>query len=235
MDLGPAVARRDAAPVRGTPRTIEIVGPPGAGKTSLLSLLAARRPGLRAVGHWRRLEFLPDFVRESVAILPLCAAQCRARRPLGRRDLERLVRLQASRRIAARWRRQGDLVVMDQGPVYTLATLRPGACGPGADGRLEAWWDRTAREWAGLLDLVIVLEADDGILLQRIFGRDKPHRLKSIVEADRLDWLTALRQSLERTVDRFGGPGGVAVIRFDTGREDLSRIADRVGAEIDRG
>jgi hypothetical protein len=234
MDLGQAVARRVATPARGAARTVEIVGPPGAGKSTLLAALAARRPDLRVIGRWRRAEFLPDFLLGSVAILPIGAARCLALRPLGRRDLERLVRLRAARRIAARWRRQGEVVVMDQGPVYTLATLRLGACAPAAGGRLAACWDRTARDWAGLIDRIIVLDADDAILIERICGREKPHALKSIAGADRRGWLAVLRGALERTVDRIAAGGRVEVVRFDTGQADLDGIAERIAMEIDR-
>jgi thymidylate kinase len=221
------------APALGMVRTVEIVGPPGAGKTSLLSALAARRPGLRTMAAWRRPVYLPEFARETLGLIPLFVAQWSAGRPLARRDMERLVRVQASRRIAAGWGE--EVVLMDQGPIYTLATLRLGACGPGASERLRSWWDRMVQEWAGLLETVIYLEAEDDVLLSRIRGRSKDHRLKFGIEPDGLAWLTMLREALERTLDRFRERSRLTVLRFDTGREELPRIVDRVSEALERG
>jgi deoxyadenosine/deoxycytidine kinase len=216
-----------------TTRTIEIVGLPGAGKSSLLSALAERRPGLRPIHDWRHLRFLPSFAGNAVGLLPFFAAQWTARQPLSRRDMERMVRLQASRKITQRMREQ--FVVFDQGPVYTLGTLQLSASRPTENGRFEVWWNRTAQQWANLLDTVVILEARDDILLRRIMDRSKPHRLKSVADVDRSEWLAMLREALEGTVETFRTHFGLSVLRFDTGKEDLPGIVDRVGAELDRG
>jgi deoxyadenosine/deoxycytidine kinase len=146
--------------------------------------------------------------------------------------MERMVRLQTSRRVAAGWTQQ--LVVMDQGPIYTLATLQMRASRPAGGDAFDTWRNHVVQEWAGLLDTVIYLEASDDVLLRRIADRSKPHRLRSCIDADALRWLAQLRDALEQTVERFRACAALSVLRFDTGDQELACIADRIGAELDR-
>jgi RNase adaptor protein for sRNA GlmZ degradation len=146
--------------------------------------------------------------------------------------MERMVRVQTSHRIAAHW---GEGIrVLDQGPIYTLATLCIRRSRSVVGDPFEVWWNRMAQAWAGLLDTVVFLEAADEILLERIRGRSKPHRLKTHRGADGSRSLAALRDALERTVERIRAHSDVSVLRIDTGRDDLSRVADRILERLDR-
>jgi broad-specificity NMP kinase len=146
--------------------------------------------------------------------------------------MERMVRVQMSRRVAAQWRE--GIRVLDQGPIYTLGTLHTRSPRVAVSDSFEVWWNRMASEWAGLLDTVVFLEAADAILLERIRGRSKPHRLKAGRCADASRSLAVLRDALERTVDRIRAHSEVSLIRVDTGRDDLARVVNRVLAELDR-
>jgi hypothetical protein len=226
LDAALAPGRGSAGPP--IPGVVEIVGPPGAGKTSLLSALAERASGVRPVYGWRRLRWAPGFAGDAALLLPLFVGEWRAGRPLAQRDMERMVRVQASRRIAERW--SGDTRVMDQGPIYTLATLRLSHSRSAEDDPFEIWWSRMARRWSRLLDAVIYLDANDEVLLQRIQQRPKPHRLKagSGFDQDGLEWLGSLRGELQRTVEKLRGGCELPMLRFDTGEEDAAGILNRV-------
>ena len=231
MASPPALTLRSKGPERRISRIVEIVGPPGAGKTSLLSALDAQGLGLRPVYGWRRLRLLPSFARDALDLSPFFLAARRAGQPLARRDLERMVRVQTSRRIAAQWRE--GIRVMDQGPIYTLGTLHLHRPYVAVSDPFEIWWNRMAQAWASLLDTVILLDAADEILLERISGRSKPHRLKAD-GADGSRSLAALRDTLDRTVESIRVHSELSLLRIDTGRDGLARVVDRVRAELDR-
>ena len=189
---------------RRTSHKVEIVGPPGAGKTSLLSALVESQPELEPIHEWRQLRFYPSFASNAFGLLPFFLFQWMARQPISRRDMERMIRLRASRKITQNL--NDEIVVLDQGPVYTLATLHLSDSRPIDSSSFENWWEQIAQLWAEVLDTVVFLEAPGDVLLQRILDRNKPHflksqTLKSQTEVDKLEWLEVLSATLKRTVD----------------------------------
>jgi deoxyadenosine/deoxycytidine kinase len=217
---------------RRTSHKVEIVGPPGAGKTSLLSALVENQPELRPIHEWRQLRFYPSFAKNALGLLPFFLFQWMARQPLSRRDMERMIRLHASRRITQQLK--DEIVVLDQGPVYTLATLHLSETRPTDSASFESWWKEVAQRWSGVLDTVVFLEAPGDVLLQRILHRDKPHFLKSQTDVDELEWLEVLSAALKRTVDIFQEHSPLTVLRFDTSKEQLPDILARVQTELAR-
>jgi hypothetical protein len=198
-----------------------------------LSALTEQVPGLCPVFGWRRFRFAPSIARDTALLLPLFFGEWRLRRPLARRDMERMIRAQASLRIAARWR--AGMRVMDQGPIYTLGTLHLRHPRIAEAPRLESWFGQMERHWARLLDTVIYLDAPDDVLLQRIGERSKDHRLKTTVDEDGLVWLASLRGELERTVDRLRACSPLTMLRFDTGGQDPAALLNRVRRVLDHG
>jgi deoxyadenosine/deoxycytidine kinase len=215
-----------------TSHKVEIVGPPGAGKTSLLSVLVESQPELEPIHEWRQLRFYPSFASNAIGLLPFFLFQWMARQPLSRRDMERMIRLHASRTITENL--EDEIVVLDQGPIYTLATLHLSASRPTNSSSFENRWKQVAQRWAGLLDTVVFLEAPGDVLLQRILDRSKPHFLKSQTGVDKLEWLNVLSATLKRTVDIFQEHSGLTVLRFDTSKEQLPDILARVQKELAR-
>jgi predicted ATPase len=217
---------------RRTSHKVEIVGPPGAGKTSLLSALVENRPELLPIHDWRQLRFYPSFAKNAAGLLPFFLFQWMARQPLSRRDMERMIRLHASQRITQRLK--DEIVVLDQGPIYTLATLHLSDTRPTDSASFEKLWKQVARRWAGVLDTVVFLEAPGDVLLRRILERDKPHFLKSQTAVDKLEWLEVLSATLKRTVETFQEHSGLTVLRFDTSKEELPDILARVQTQLAR-
>ena len=208
-----------AAPERGRGAVIEVMGPAGAGKTSLARALARMDPRVRLGFDVPRPVWSPRVIQAHVRLfLPWLA-----RRPRDRwftwNELKSMAFLEAWLP-AARRTRPGTVAVVDHGPVYRLARLAGSGPGVVASGPFRRWWDRCLAGWLDTLDLVVYLDAPDETLLERVerrghwfLGADRP-------EAEKRAFLERYRAWFE------------AVLASADARPRILRLrSDRVGPE----
>lgn len=205
-------------------RIAELVGPPGAGKSSVFRALLGRevsverRPGLPSLGA--RGTVARSLV---TSISTLVRTRGFARR-LDPEQVRMMTYLHAVPRIFAERPAAAErILVFDQGPLFLLS--RPSIDRPA----LRDWREHTIDEWARLLDVVVVLDAPDTILADRINDRDEWHRLQGAPEVDAVDDIVATRRRYEDLVAAFAArPDGPEPIRFDTSGSTPERIADEI-------
>jgi AAA domain len=155
-------------------RTVEVVGPPGTGKSTLTAALAAAGERISVVQRYGDAPGVAGLLRAAAVVVPL------ARSERDRRRLRWMARLEASAGVLERCRGDAPVVLFDQGPVYTLARLWASAAGIPRQPGYTRWYDAKLRQWRDLLDVVVVLDAPDEVLLGRIRGRAKPHAAKGM-------------------------------------------------------
>ena len=200
-----------------TASVIEIVGPAGSGKTTVAAQMCTR-PGVSA---WSSVSSADGRARRIVAggrampeVLRLVT-----RRPPTRQQVAWLGRLVALESVA---RRPDDgVLVLDQGPLYTLSRLmaaRPDCAGDG-------WITRRTARWANLLDAVVLLDAADEVLVERIRTRPKDHAVKASGDGDALAAVARQRDELELVV-RAAEAHGLRVLRRRTDQLPVDQIAD---------
>jgi thymidylate kinase len=205
----------------------EVLGPPGAGKTTILEALSSRLPAtITPVRAYRSRRLLPAYARAGVAVAPMVWSGARgAVDPW--KHVNWMIRMQASTRVLTAQRpASGGVVLFDQGPAYTLVRLRRPVDETTA---YERWWRQMAERWARLLDVVIFLDAADEVLLERIRGRTKAHAVKDIpaARADRI--LTDYRRQCEDVAGALAASGqGARVHRLDTSSGQLPHHIDAV-------
>lgn len=215
------------------PAVVEIVGPPGAGKTTLSSALGALGDGIRPVSVYLSPSRLPRYVADGLTLLPMCLHQSLKTRGMAR-NVRLVVRLTGAPRLLEDVVPLGPrVVVLDQGPLFTLMRLAERmpehARGPG----FRSWWGRTVRTWAELLDALILVDAPDPVLLDRIRTRSKDHSLKKRAVGAR-DALASHRQLQEAMIGELRARGDVPVLHVDTGRRSVDETAAETAIGLER-
>lgn len=209
---------------------LELAGPAGVGKTSLQRALAARWSGApRTIWGLPAPSLLATGVRSLPGFVPLWSA---ARAPLWdeTRHLVRLLTLETALKSEVR----PTPIIFDEGPVFALAWLRGFGHPVMRSSAADSWWRLTTRIWAGIMEVVVVLDAPDAILAQRIRSRPEDHEVKAYPDAEIADWMARFRESLDWVLSELTAEGGPAVIRISTAEGSPASLAATVVESLER-
>lgn len=238
LTAAPPRGRRESPSGRRAPgRTliVELIGPAGAGKTAVLRSLG-RDPRVQAGVRIDRVRQLAEMVVHGAALLPVALTL------LGRgwrrhwHGLPHLVRLRTlPRAIAlAAAEAEADVILLDEGPVFSLARLSVFQQANQGEGRLAGAWHAELDRWSGLLDLVIWIDAPDVVLAERIRSRLKRHQIKGATDAEVAVFLERYRQAYREILDRLTTGGRVGMVYLDTSDLAVDVAAGRVLAELEQ-
>lgn len=202
-------------------RLVELVGPPGAGKSTVFQALLGRAENVQVPPGLLTREYAPLLAANVAATLGMLvrrgAIGCLT--PAHLRVMAYLRALPAL--LERRSPGNGSVLVFDQGPLYLLGRPRV------MDARLAPWRQEMFESWASLLDVVVWLDAPDEVLVERIDGRSKWHRLKGQTADAATDVLAESRTVYESMISRLEGRGDrPAILRFDTSGTSSDEIAD---------
>lgn len=212
-------------------RFVELVGPAGAGKSTLVARLPERGAGVAAGPN---LWGLPKglLLRSAAALVPTIVASLIDRHPLRPAEIGQMVRMGALRRALVRvaGRRKGT-IVMEEGPVFGLAWLDVHHSGAG---RVRAAWRRReSEEWARRLDAVVRVDADDDVLARRIRAREKAHSVKHAGDDTIERFLERYRNSYDRILGDLEERGHLSVRTLRGAQKPIDEEAARLRAAID--
>lgn len=212
---------------------VEIVGPAGAGKTTLCRALAQHEPAIRVGLSLRAPQYWPLFVSKSFQALPIFLQKPEQQRWFTFREWRTIVYIQVLWQVLniTRWP-QPTTIVLDQGPVHKLIGLRGFNVGAQHLSGFACWWEQTLQQWAATLCLVIHLDADAPVLMERIHRRDKWHRIKEMPTPNAQELLFGKRAAFEQTITQLTTNGGPKVLRFNTKEESLEQIVEQVLAVL---
>ncbi len=192
----------------GSARLVEVLGLPGAGKTTVVQAIASR-DGIVVRSRYRSLDNVPAYAAAAVRLAPMLLAS-----PAAWPDRNRIVRAESSWAIARRSMRGGaDAVVFDQGPLFLLKQVSETARRSRA---IAAWRAQRLARWGRTLDLVVLLDAPNDVLVRRIRDRAKEHVLRDIPEDVAVRSLDADRRSFDALLADLCRGGPVRVERLDT-------------------
>jgi hypothetical protein len=216
---------KEADPPRTRLRLVELMGPAGAGKSTVFEELLARDPTILETPTLRKNRYAAVVAVNTIS----AAATIIRRRALDLEDPKEQVRImmyvQALPRVLPQLGTPGDsAIVFDQGPLFLLTRHNFG------DKRLSAWWNRMVDTWSPLLDIVVFLDAPDDLLRERINTRDKWHALKGADDSSAVDVLRVTRHIYARTLEAVAARpgGGPKILRFDTSLLSADEIAGAI-------
>jgi deoxyadenosine/deoxycytidine kinase len=218
----------------------EIVGPAGAGKSTLTQVLRERDGSLRTgLSVWGLPPAL--LCLNAVLSLPRFVGLYRSRGRIRRDEVKLIVRLSALHQLLGRESYKNyRTLLLDEGTIFALVKLlafgdKVNSSGSGRSNHLDAWTQSLLHRWARRLDAVIWLDAPDEILAERIRSRGKAHRVKDKSDEEIYAFLARYRDSYERVISELTARHGLKVIRFSTESHSLEEVADQILAGMQKG
>lgn len=210
---------------------VEIVGACGSGKSTLTRAVTDHDPAhqLEEFLQFKKLDHLRSAAHSVPGLANLLVAGLRARRLPDVTELKLIIYLMVwHHRIRRSPVRGTRAVVVDQGPVYALATLRrtnPPLPGTEPAGR---WWRTVLAQWATTLDVIVWLDAPDDVLWERVQNRSEEHEIKGGPKESGIDFIKAYRDSFESTLEEFDHVGGPRIMRFNTSHWTTERMVTEI-------
>lgn len=214
-----------------TPLLLEIIGLAGTGKSTITRALCQSHKEI-ALGErllvWN-VRHLPYIVKHTMLSLPILLRQPGSGRRFTRKESVKIVYLNGwHRMLMQQGPGEGNVTILDQGPIYDLATLH--GFGPEKlhSQSYVAWWATMYEQWAQAIDVVIWLDAPIEILIERIRSREKWHPVKDRSVQDMYDYLTRYRSSHEYVMSQLAATRELDTLRFDTHRQTVDEIVLQV-------
>ncbi|MGH7531140.1 MAG: hypothetical protein ACREMN_12210 [Gemmatimonadales bacterium] len=209
---------------------VELVGPAGAGKTTLARGVSAADRTVRAgLSLWGLPR--PQLLVSALALVPTAVGAALRGARLRGGELAQMIRLGALRRVVRREAPRHRILLLDEGPVFALSWLDVFFTRNG-DRVPASWRRRTIADWALLLDLVVFLDASDLTLAQRIRSRSKTHPVKDHSDAEISGFSARFRQAFERAIGELSRAGHLAVDVLSTEGDALEHSAARLLAAL---
>jgi hypothetical protein len=210
------------------PLVVELVGPAGVGKSTLARCLGAPGRGMRpGVSVWGLPVLL--LAQTAATFLPRLLGLPRAVPWTARKQIIRLETLAywVERQTA---RAADEVILLVEGPVFGLSWLR--VFGHEATGGipLARWRHAALTRWAGLLDLVVLLDAPDPLLAARIRTRQQPHMVKYGDDRTIADFAAQFRAAFRRVIGDLTERRGPRVITLATGDDPVLELAAKITA-----
>jgi shikimate kinase len=217
--------------VASTPRFVELVGPAGAGKSTLVRALCNRNDQIMIGTEiaFRNVNQLPILIGSIPLVLSSLFYKVSGSRRWTWDEIKYLVYLKKWDRVLE-WQAKGEagMVLLDHGPIFKLATLH--AFGPDwlRSTFANAWWKDLFQQWAALLDLIVWLDASDTLLETRINARNQKHQVKGKTRQEVLQFLARYRSSYQFVLKGLATANGPTIINYDTSQVSLDELCENI-------
>lgn len=191
------------------------------------------QPGVRL--RLKSIRHFPYCLRHGLFLIPKLLHSIRLSRFLTREEMKKIAYVEGWHRVLTQQDTDTNaVVVLDQGPVFYLATLY--GFGPdwlrGED--FERWWSGVFDQWSTILQAVVCLHAPFDILRERIESRETHHIIKESSEREMREFLACYRNAYEHVLCQLRARGELKVVHVSTARNSMSAVMMQVSDALHR-
>lgn len=205
-------------------RVVEIVGPAGAGKTTLYEALNCYAKSIRLENFpdVRKPADAPFFIWNGLQLIPRLLSLHRPNsRQLTRREFAWMTILHGwSALLRKDVNGSNHVIVLDQGPVYLMAEMQ--LFGPEylRQKTAERLWQDLYARWNSSLSMVVWLDAPNEVLINRIRIREQEHIVKTEPATIVYEFLDRYRREYEFLFSTLTAKNAnIKILKFDTERQ----------------
>jgi hypothetical protein len=223
---------------RNRPWIIEVVGPAGAGKTTLFGAILKSLPNVRATSlpDVHAFKNCPFFIKHILYLMPILVCWSVDRKEdirLSRRQLAWMAMLNGWAELLDKAAiKHGNDLLLDQGPIFLISTIFEFGPLPLSSPYFRKWRTKIYGMWADTLDLIIYLDSSDEILMKRIRSRSEYHIVKDQSDQVLIDFLKRYRSAYNRAIEHIESCNRhIRLLRYDSGKYSLDELVNKVVAE----
>jgi thymidylate kinase len=216
---------------------VEIVGPAGAGKTTLCQVLDRYTESIRLENFpdVRKVTDAPFFILNGLQLIPSLLRLYRPNsRQLTRREFAWMAILDGWPGLLRQESNDGNkVIILDQGPVYLLAEMR--LFGPEylRQEAAEMIWQDLFDRWRDTLHMIVWLDAANNVLLDRIRSRRQEHIVKTQPATAVYEFLDRYRTEYKFIFSSLMAKrANLKVLQFDTEGQQPQDIVNQFLSEL---
>ena len=189
-------------------RIIELIGPPGSGKTTLTKIFQQRNTDLEITifPYFREVSQIPFFAKSLISFSPTLLHFFKNDRgqTLTWRDIALMTILNNWNDVLVeRSLRSGKTIILEEGAICLLAKLSAFGSEVLKNEVSAGWWKEVYQKWAQTIALVIQLDTPISTLLKRIRSREAQYEIGTMSNEQATEYLTRIQESQENVLSHL--------------------------------
>ena len=203
-------------------RIIEVVGPPGSGKSTLTRIFRQKNTDLNVTifPYFREISQIPFFAGSLMSFSPTLwwlYKKGKGKR-ITKHDIALMTILNSWNKVLVRQSaKYRKTIILEEGAICLLAKLDAFGSDILKSEASTEWWNETYQKWARTITLIIQLDTPIPILLKRIRSRELQYEIGSMTDQKATEYLSHIQSSQEKILSRLTAESnGPRIYRFST-------------------